>query len=123
MSNPIERRKERRLPCSWPMCFGRYSDETYSQGRTIDISSTHVSFYCCTKDCPAKNESIVIRFGVPRYNSDGSMQREDFTRFGNVFRINEMGPNSRLIVVEFTQSLPFKPGEQELNGANIKQGS
>ena len=115
MNNYPERRKETRLYYDWPISFRREFDKDFLQGEIFNVSSTHIAFSCQTKHCPAGDERIVVRFSVPKYNPDGSFQKEEFECAGSISSVRLPNPFTRIVVIEFESPLPFKPGEQEVN--------
>ena len=115
MNNYQERRKEKRLYYDWPILFCREFEKDYWLGEILNISSTHIAFTCQTKHCPAGDETTTLRFSVPRYNPDGSFEKEDFTSIGRVSSARVIDPYTRLVVLKFEKPLSFKPGEQEVN--------
>ena len=110
-----EKRKEKRLYYDWPILFCREFEKEFLQGEIFNISSTHITFSCQTKHCPAGDEITVLRFSVPRYNPDGGFQKEEFTSIGTVSSVRLPNPYTKLVVIEFETRLPFKPGEQLIN--------
>jgi len=122
MSDFNEKRCERRLSYGWPMWFCRENDAEFLQGQMVDVSSTHAAFTCNSQFCPEAKDILVTRISVPEYMSEDEFEAKDFTRFCTVFRVDQMNPLLKLIVVKFTAPLPFKPGEQKnANQAVLEQ--
>ncbi len=107
-----ERRREKRLRYHWPVWFAEDFNEILSQGQMIDISSGGAAFTCYTDKCPHAGQHITARFSVPRYDSEGSFNMENFIQHGHVCRVDEMNDYVRRVAIQFACSLPFKPGEQ-----------
>ena len=108
-----ERRMEQRLHYYWPIWFSENPDYSLTQGQMVDVSSTGAAFTCyADQDCPYLGQHLTTRFSVPKYGCDDSFDIADFTRSGNVCRIENINPFMRRIAIQFSQPLPFKPGEQ-----------
>ena len=99
----------------WPISFCREFDKYFLQGEILNISSTHVAFSCQTKHCPADDEIVVLRFSVPKFSSDGSFQKKEFTYIGGFSSVRLPNPFTRLVVMALESPIPFKPGEQDIN--------
>ena len=113
MEDNFERRKERRLRYHWPVWFAEDFDEILSQGQMIDVSSEGASFTCQgDRSCPYPGQDVTARFSVPQFDSGSSFGMASFTRTGKVCRVEEINENVRRIAVQFSEPLPFKPGEQ-----------
>jgi len=85
----------------------------------FDISSESATFTCYNDKCPAEGDFITTRFCVPKYGSDDSFDMEHFVRRGRVFRIDNMSAFVRKVALEFSEKLPFKPGETEVTRALV----
>ena len=59
-----------------------------------------------------EGQYITARFSVPHYGQDDSFDLENYIRGGFIRRIEHINPFMRKIAIQFAQSLPFKPGEQ-----------
>jgi hypothetical protein len=117
-----ERRREQRLRYQWPIWFAEDFDETLSQGQMVDISSAGASFTCCAdENCPSLGQRVTSRFSVPRFYTDESFSLASFTRAGSVCRVNEISKFLRHIAVQFTEPLPFRPGEQFASESELQQ--
>ena len=114
MEENNDRRREQRLRYYWPIWFAEDVNSTLLQGQMVDISSRAAAFTCYASDgCPNYGQHLTARFSVPRYGSEGSFDMANFTRSGYVYRIDNVNSYLRRVVVQFTEPLPFKPGEQE----------
>ncbi len=108
-----ERRKEQRLRYHWPIWFSEKFEGELTQGQMADISSRAAAFTCYTDStCPYPGQQVTARFSVPRYGPDDSFDMEEFIRSGHIHRIDDFNRFSRRITLQFTNPLPFKPGEQ-----------
>ena len=108
-----ERRREQRLRYHWPVWFAENFNEALSQGQMVDISSTAAAF-TCRKDehYPHTGQYLTARFSVPRLQPGEAFDMTNFTRSGRIYRVDDISPFCRRIVVQFSKPLPFKPGEQ-----------
>ena len=117
-----ERRKEQRLHYKWPVWFAEDFDEVLSQGQMVDISSGGAAFTCrADEQCPYPGQHITARFSVPRYGSDDSFDMANFTRSVHVCRVDHVNSFLRRVAVQFAEPLPFKPGEQAEDDAEMQQ--
>ena len=110
-----ERRAEQRLRYHWPIWFAEDFNRTLSQGQMIDISSKAAAFTCyADENCPYPGHQITARFSVPRFSTGESFDIANFTRIARICQvdIDAVNPFLRRIVIQFTEPLPFKPGEQ-----------
>ena len=109
-----ERRSEQRLHYYWPIWFTEDIDNgTLAQGQMLDVSSTSAAFTCHDDgSCPYPGQEITARFSVPQYGPNESFDMANFTRLGNVCRIDEVNDFVRRVAVQFAEPLPFRPGEQ-----------
>ncbi len=115
-----ERRTEQRLHYYWPIWFAEDFNGTLSQGQMLDVSSRGAAFTCHDDgSCPYPGQEISARFSVPRFGLNDSFDMANFTRSGNVCRVDEVNKIVRRIAVQFAEPLPFKPGEQ----VNIESAS
>lgn len=114
MDNKSERRKEKRLRYHWPVWFAEDFNEILSQGQMVDISSGGAAFTChADESCPYPGQQITARFSVPRFGEDDSFDMASFTRAGRICRVENISRFIRRIAIQFVESLPFKPGEQD----------
>lgn len=113
MDADTERRTEKRLRYYWPIWFSENFDDALSQGQMVDLCSKGAAFTCYADDsCPHPGQHITARFSIPRYGFDGSFDMENFTRSGHICRVQNVNNILRRIAVQFSETLPFKPGEQ-----------
>jgi len=121
MNTTSERRREERLAYQWPIWFAEDFRDELSQGQMADISSRAAAFTCYADDrCPSLGQYLTARFSVPQYGPDNSFDIVDFVRSGRVSRVDGVNNALRRITLQFTEPLPFRPGEQ--NGATDEQG-
>ncbi|MBN1805840.1 MAG: PilZ domain-containing protein [Sedimentisphaerales bacterium] len=114
MDKTDERRTEQRLRYYWPIWYAENFDDRLSQGQMVDISSKGAAFTCYANDeCPYPGQHLTARFSVPQYGSDDSFDMASFTRSAHVCRVQDVNSFLRRIAVQFTEPLPFKPGEQD----------
>jgi len=114
MDTNTERRAEKRLRYYWPIWFAESFDDALSQGQMVDLSSRGAAFTCYADDgCPYPGQHITARFSVPCYGPDGSFDMANFTRSGDICRVDNINRFLRRIAVQFAEALPFKPGEQD----------
>ncbi len=117
-----ELRTEQRLQYRQPIWFSDELSKVLSQGQTFDISSRGISFNCYSQDsCLYPRQEISTRFSVPRINSNKKMEMLNFTRKGRICRIDGTAGSLDKIAVQFTDSLPFKPGEQGLSKDDLPE--
>lgn len=113
MGTTGERRIERRLSYNWPVWFAENIEEELSQGQMIDLSSRGAAFTCYADDrCPRPGQYVTARFSIPQYGPDNSFNMVDFIRSGHVCRVDGVNNALRRIAIQFTEPLPFRPGEQ-----------
>lgn len=122
MDKDNERRREQRLRYYWPIWFAEDIDRALSQGQMVDISSSGAAFTCYAENgCPHPGQHITARFSVPRYGSDDSFDMANFTRSVHVCRVDHVNSFLRRVAVQFAEPLPFKPGEQTEDDAEMQQ--
>ncbi len=113
MSTTGERRVERRLCYNWPVWFAENIEGELSQGQMVDLSSRGAAFTCYADErCPRPGQYVTARFSIPQYGPDNSFDMVDFIRSGHVCRVEGVNSTLRRIAVQFTEPLPFRPGEQ-----------
>ncbi len=113
MSTTGERRIERRLSYNWPVWFAENIDGELSQGQMIDLSSRGAAFTCYADErCPRAGQHVTARFSIPQYGPDDSFNMVDFIRSAHVCRVEGVNSALRRIAIQFTEPLPFRPGEQ-----------
>ena len=108
-----DRRIEQRLRYHWPVWFAEDFEGALSQGQMVDVSSGGAAFTYYPEDyCPHPDQYITTRFSVPSFGDDESFEMTNYIRKARVCRVDHVNDFMRRIVVQFTQELPFKPGEQ-----------
>lgn len=113
MNREDERRLEQRLRYHWPVWFAEDFNETLTQGQMVDVSSGGAAFTChADETCPYPGQEVTARFSVPRFGQNDSFDMAGFTRTGHALRVDEINSYLRRVAVQFTESLPFNPGEQ-----------
>lgn len=112
-----ERRREARLRYHWPIWFGSDFKGILNQGQMVDITSKGAAFTCYTDNCPNNGQSITARFSVPRYEEDESFDIENYVRSGQICRIEQISPFLKKVAVQFSDALPFSPGQQKTKAA------
>ncbi len=124
MEKGVERRREQRLRYHWPIWFAEDFDEMLSQGQMVDVSSGGAAFTChADGNCPYPGQQITARFSVPCFGAEESFDMANFTRTGEVRRVERVNDLVRRVAVQFGEVLPFKPGEQVHAKAGFEQGS
>ena len=110
MTETIERRKEKRLYCRWPIWCAEGFGKTLYHGEMLNISSEGVAFTCqIDKNFPQPGQQLTIQFSVPRLGSEDASDMTIFTRISRVRRIDAMDKTLNSIAVQFDEPLPFKP--------------
>jgi hypothetical protein len=108
---------EERLSYQWPIWFAEDFQGELSQGQMADVSSRAAAFTCYADErCPRPGQHLTARFSVPQYGPDDSFDVVDFVRSGQVYRVDGVNNALRRVTMQFTEPLPFRPGEQ--NGPN-----
>jgi hypothetical protein len=113
MATKQERRIEARLRYNWPIWFAEDFADELTQGQMIDISSSGAAFSCFADRCPCPGDKITARFSVPKYNGPHSFDMTNFVRHARICRVDELGPYTRRVAVQFSEPLPFRPAESE----------
>ena len=122
MEKISERRREQRLRYHWPIWFAEDFEDTLLQGQMVDVSSSGAAFTCHADDnCPYPGQQVTARFSVPRFGVDDSFDMASFTRSGRICRVDELNSFIRRIAVQFSEALPFKPGEQASNESDAQE--
>jgi hypothetical protein len=120
MPDNNERRTEPRLRYCWPVWFAENTNCDLSQGQMVDVSSKSAAFTCYNDyGHQYVGQPIVSRFSVPRYGPDNSFELANFTRTGQICRIDQINPFMQRIAFRFHQPLPFKPGERIAENACV----
>ena len=108
-----ERRREPRLCYNWPVWFAENFNDELSQGQMVDLSSRGAAFTCYADErCPRSGQQVTARFSVPQYGPDDSFDMVDFVRSGHVCRVEGVNNALRRISIQFSEALPFRPGER-----------
>jgi glutathione S-transferase len=119
MMTTSERRTEERLCYQWPIWFAEDFHGELSQGQMADVSSRAAAFTCyADEQCPYPGQHLTARFSVPRYGVEKSFDLVDFVRTGRVYRVDDIHGAIRRVAIQFTEPLPFRPGEQTLTPAD-----
>lgn len=119
MNTTTERRTEPRLCYHWPIWFAEDFNGELSQGQMVDLSSRGAAFTCYADGwCPWPGQYVTARFSVPQYGPDESFDMVEFVRAGHVCRVDGVNDALRRVAIQFTEPLPFRPGEQT---ANVQQ--
>ena len=122
MDEKIERREEQRLRYHWPIWFAEDFDGVLSQGQMVDVSSGGAAFTCrADEECPYAGQQITARFSVPYFDADDSFDMANFTRFGQVCRVDDVSAFVRRVAVQFAEPLSFKPGEQAESECQVQE--
>jgi len=113
MNTTGEHRIERRLCYNWPVWFAEDFNGELSQGQMTDLSSRGAAFTCYADErCPRPGQHVTARFSIPQYGPDDSFNVVDFVRSGHVCRVDGVNNALRRIAIQFSEPLPFRPGEQ-----------
>jgi len=122
MDKGEERRREQRLRYHWPVWFAEDFNETLSQGQMVDVCSGGAAFTChADRTCPYPGQELTARFSVPCFSEDESFDMASFTRPGHVCRVDELNSFLRRVAVQFSESLPFHPGEQAEDNSDAQE--
>jgi hypothetical protein len=114
MSTMSERRTEERLAYQWPIWFAENFQGDLVQGQMADVSSRAAAFTCYADErCPHPGQHLTARFSIPQYGPDDSFDVVDFIRSGQVCRVDGVNNALRRVTMQFTEPLPFRPGEQD----------
>jgi len=113
MDKTTDRRRENRLRYHWPIWFAEDFGERLSQGQMVDVSSSGAAFTCyADQGCPCPGQELTARFSVPFFEEDESFDMTSFTKCGYVHRVDHVNDFLRRVAVQFSEPLPFNPGEQ-----------
>jgi hypothetical protein len=116
MTTTSERRTEQRLCYHWPIWFAQDVTGDLSQGQMVDVSSRGAAFTCYADDrCPWPGQHLTARFSIPQYGQDDSFDMVDFIRGGHVCRVDGVNRALRRVAIQFSEPLPFHPGEQSVH--------
>ena len=113
METTSERRREKRLRYNWPIWFAEDFNGLLSHGQMVDVSSGGAAFTCpANHSCPYPGQNMTTRFSVPKFDGDDSFNMASFTRQCHICRIDDINPYTKRVAIQFSEPLPFKPGEQ-----------
>ena len=120
MDRHNELRTENRLLYRWPVWFTDESTGELMQGQMVDISSEAAAFTCYTYEiCLFPSQQITVHFSVPLCGLGGSFAVRNFIRSGQTYRIDQVNKVLHRVTAQFTEPLPFRPGEQTCNEADM----
>ena len=120
MDRHNELRTENRLLYRWPVWFTDEATGELMQGQMVDISSGSAAFTCYTYEtCLFPNQLITVHFSVPLRGLGGSFAVRNFTRLGQTCRIDQINKVQHRVTAQFSEPLPFRPGEQTCNEADM----
>jgi len=111
MSDITERRAEERLRYNWPIWFAEDYNDSLTQGQMVDVSSGGAAFTCYADRCPRTGDHITTRFSVPCHGTGDAFDLANFMRSAHIRRVDELSPFVRRVAVQFSEPLPFKPGQ------------
>ncbi len=120
MTEQTERRSEKRLRYHWPIWFAEDFNQMLSQGQMVDVCSGGAAF-TCRKDqySPYPGQNLTARFSVPKFSENNSFDMAGFTRSGWICRVEDVNDHIRRIAMQFAEPLPFLPGEQADEDAEL----
>ena len=120
MERHDELRSEHRLPYRWPIWFTAESDGGLMQRQMVDINSEAAAFTCYVYEISLfPSQQITANFSVPLCGLGGSFAVRNFTRSGYTYRIDQVNKTLSRITTHFIEPLPFRPGEQPCNEADM----
>ena len=120
MDRRDEFRAEQRLLYGWPIWFTDDATGELMQGQMVDICSEAVAFtYYAHEICLFHNQPITAHFSVPLCGLGDSFAVRDFVRSGYTRRIDSVGKLLHRVTTQFIEPLPFRPGEQTRNDADM----
>lgn len=122
MEKANEQRAEQRLSYRWPIHFTRDNEEKAFPGQVADVSSRGMAFLChAGENCPHPGQFLTTNFGLPHFNRSNSFDTVLFNRIGRVYRLDELSDKVSRVVVQFTEPLFFKPGEQDISESDAQE--
>lgn len=122
MAENQERRREQRLRYHWPIWFAEDFNGILSQGQMVDVSSLGAAFTCHSHErCPSPGQHLTARFSVPHFGTEDSFDMANFTRDACVCRVEQVNSIINRISLQFSEPLPFKPGEQDNSSEAMQQ--
>jgi hypothetical protein len=120
MDSHTELRTEHRLLYHWPIWFTDESSGEFMQGQVVNISSEAIAFtFYPTEISLFPNQHITAHFSVPICGLGGSFAVRNFTREGFAYRIDQINKVLHRVITQFSEPLPFRPGEQTYNEADM----
>jgi len=91
-------------------------------GQMFDLSSRAMAMlFYANESCPHADDSITVTFDVPRFDSEGALGATSHSCIGRVTRLDNLNSRVNRIAVEFTEQLPFRPGEQGVSDSDAQQ--
>jgi hypothetical protein len=122
MEKTKEQRKERRLSYRWPIRLTKESEARPFPGQMVDVTSRGAAFICfAEEDWPSTGQQITTRFSVPRFGKGKTFDMANYTRIGQVCRVDEVNNQLRRVAIQFAEPLFFKPGEQGISESEAEQ--
>jgi hypothetical protein len=111
---------EHRLLYRWPIWFTDEATGVFMQGQMTNISSEAASFtfYPCEISL-FPSQYITVHFSVPICGLGGSFAVRNFTRTGHTYRIDQVSKDLYRVTAQFSEPLPFRPGEQTCGEADM----
>lgn len=117
-----DRRREKRLNYLWPVWFVQDLDKSISQGQMVNVSSGGAAFTCHADVlCPYPGQEILLKFSVPRYESDNEYSMSSFSRQGCVKRVDQIDRFIKKVATQFADPLPFCPSPQDSTDIEIEK--
>jgi hypothetical protein len=117
-----EQRTEQRLSYRWPVHFIKDDQEKTIPGQIVNVCSQAIAFLChADENRPHLGQLLTTSFGVPHFNHNNSFDTVLFNRTGRVCRLDELSSQVNRVVVQFTEPLFFKPGNQNINDFEIQK--
>ena len=113
-------RAEHRLLYHWPIWFADESRGVFMQGQVDDICSEAVAFTFYPGEISLfPSQPITAHFSVPICGLGGSFAVRNFTREGFACRIDQINKVLHRAIAQFSEPLPFRPGEQTCDEADM----
>jgi len=121
MEKANEQRKEKRLSYRWPVHFTQNDKEKAFPGQIVDVSSKGIAFLCRSdENCPHFGQLLKINFSAPHFDHSNSFDTVLFNRTGRISRLDKLSSQVHRVVVQFTEPLFFKPGEQDISESDAQ---
>ncbi|MCK4885962.1 MAG: PilZ domain-containing protein [Planctomycetes bacterium] len=121
-----ERRREKRLNYLWPIWFAQEQElnKNITQGQMVDVSSGGAAFTChADENCPYPGQEILLKFSLPRYESNNEYYMASFSRQGYVKRVDQVDRFIKKVATQFATPLPFSPSLQNSTDIEIEKRS